>query len=55
MGIVDIMKALGLKGDTHYPRFRKVLYRLYAEDRIGRTKRGLYRFYGDDREGEMPF
>ena len=55
MGIQDIMKAMGIQGDSHYQRFRKVLYRLYAEDRIGRTKRGLYRLYGDDREEGVPF
>jgi hypothetical protein len=55
MSIVDIMKALGIQGDRHYQRFRKVLYRLYAEDRVGRTKRGLYRVYGDDREAGVPF
>lgn len=55
LGIHDIMKALGIQGDSHYQRFRKVLYRLYAEDRIGRTKRGLYRLYSDDREEGVPF
>jgi hypothetical protein len=51
----EIMKAMGIQGDTHYQRFRKVLYRLYADDRIGRTKRGLFRLYGDDREEGVPF
>jgi hypothetical protein len=55
MGIHDIMKAMGIQGDSHYQRFRKVLYRLYAEDRIGRTKRGMYRLYGEDREEGVPF
>lgn len=55
MGIPDIMKAMGIHGEIHYQRFRKVLYRLYAEDRIGRTKRGLYRLYGEDREEGVPF
>ena len=55
MSTQEIMKAMGIQGDTHYQRFRKVLYRLYAEDRIGRTKRGLYRLYGDDREEGVPF
>jgi AAA domain len=55
MGIPEIMKALGIEGEKHYMRFRQVLARLYAEDRIGRTKRGLYRVYGDDREEGVPF
>jgi AAA domain len=55
MGIVEVMKAMGIPGDTHYHRFRKVLQRLYADDRIGKTKRGLYRLYGDDREEGVPF
>lgn len=55
MGIPEIMKAMGLNGETHYKRFRMVMSRLYAEDRIGRTKRGLYRMYGDDREEGVPF
>ena len=55
MNIVEIMKAMGIQSDTHYHRFRKVLQRLYADDRIGKTKRGLYRLYGDDREEGVPF
>ena len=55
MSTHEIMRAMGIQGDTHYQRFRKVLYRLYAEDRIGRTNRGLYRLYGDDREEGVPF
>lgn len=55
MALLDIMKALGIQGDTHYKRFRVVMHRLYAEDRVGRTKRGLYRMYGDDREEGVPF
>jgi hypothetical protein len=55
MGIPEIMKAMGIEGEKHYMRFRQVLARLYAEDRIGRTKRGLYRVYGDDREADVPF
>jgi hypothetical protein len=55
MAIPEIMKAMGIPGDTHYKRFRMVMSRLYAEDRIGRTKRGLYRMYGNDREEGVPF
>jgi hypothetical protein len=55
MAIPDIMKAMGIQADTHYKRFRVVMHRLYADDRIGRTKRGLYRLYGDDREEGVPF
>lgn len=55
MAIPEIMKAMGLNVDTHYKRFRMVLSRLYAEDRIGRTKRGLYRIYGEDRDEGVPF
>lgn len=55
MGILEVMKAMGIQSDTHYHRFRKVLQRLYADDRIGKTKRGLYRLYGDDREEGVPF
>jgi hypothetical protein len=55
MTIPDIMKAMGITGETHYKRFRVVMHRLYAEDRVGRTKRGLYRLYGEDREPGMPF
>ena len=51
----DIMKALGLNSDTHYARFRKVMQRLYEQDRIGRTKRGLYRLYSDTQEDDVPF
>lgn len=54
MNATEIMRALGL-AESHYARFRKVLYRLYTEDRIGKTQRGLYRLYGDDREEGMPF
>lgn len=55
MAIPELMKAMGIEGERHYMRFRQVMARLYAEDRIGRTKRGLYRVYGDDREAGMPF
>lgn len=55
MAIPEIMKALGINGDTHYKRFRMVMSRLYAEDRVGRTKRGLYRMYGHDRFEDVPF
>lgn len=55
MGIPEIMRAMGLNSDAHYMRFRQVMSRLYADDRIGRTKRGLYRMYGDDREEGVPF
>jgi hypothetical protein len=55
MAIPEIMKALGINGDAHYKRFRMVMSRLYAEDRVGRTKRGLYRMYGHDRFEEVPF
>lgn len=55
MGILEVMKAMGIQSETHYHRFRKVLQRLYADDRIGKTKRGLYRLYGDDREEGVPF
>ena len=55
MGILEVMKAMGIQSDAHYQRFRVVLHRLYAEDRVGRTKRGLYRLYGDDREEGVPF
>lgn len=55
MAIPEIMKALGIHGDTHYKRFRMVMSRLYAEDRVGRTKRGLYRMYGHDRFEDVPF
>lgn len=55
MAIPEIMKALGINGDTHYKRFRMVMSRLYAEDRVGRTKRGHYRMYGEDREEGVPF
>jgi hypothetical protein len=55
MAIPEIMKALGINGDTHYKRFRMVMSRLYAEDRVGRTKRGLYRMYGHDRFEDLPF
>jgi RecA-family ATPase len=55
MGIIEVMKAMGIQSDTHYHRFRKVLQRLYAEDRIGKTKRGLYRLYGDERDEGVPF
>ena len=30
MSTQEIMKAMGIQGDTHYQRFRKVLYRLYC-------------------------
>jgi hypothetical protein len=55
MAIPEIMKALGINGDAHYKRFRMVMSRLYAEDRVGRTKRGLYRMYGHDRFEDVPF
>lgn len=55
MGIPELMKAMGIEGERHYMRFRQVMARLYAEDRIGRTKRGLYRVYGEDREEGVPF
>jgi len=55
MAIPEIMKALGINGDSHYKRFRMVMSRLYAEDRVGRTKRGLYRMYGHDRFEDVPF
>ena len=54
MAAMEIMRAMGIH-ESHYPRFRKVLYRLYEDDRIGKTKRGLYRLYGDDREDGVPF
>ena len=55
MTVRDIMLAMGIQGDAHYERFRKVLQRLYKEDRIGKTQRGLYRLYGEDREEGVPF
>ena len=55
MAIPEIMKAMGISVEAHYKRFRMVMSRLYAEDRIGRTKRGLYRMYGEDREEGVPF
>jgi AAA domain len=55
MGVRDIMLAMGIHGDTHYERFRKVLQRLYKDDRIGKTQRGLYRLYGEDRAEGVPF
>ncbi len=57
MSIPELMKALGI-GDAHYSRFRKVMQRLYNDDRIGRTKkRGLFTLYGHDRfdADEGPF
>jgi len=55
MAIPEIMKAMGINGDAHYKRFRVLMHRLYAEDRVGRTKRGLYRLYGDDKDEGVPF
>jgi|SRR5215471_12834266 len=54
MSIVELMKAMGVS-ESHYARFRKVLYRLYSEDRIGRTKRGLYRLYSSEDNDDVPF
>lgn len=55
MSTPDIMKALGLSSDAHYARFRKVMQRLYEQDRVGRTKRGLYRLYSDMQDEDVPF
>ena len=54
MNVVEVMKAMGVDA-SQYPRFRKMLYRLYEEDRIGRTKRGLYRVYSAIAEAGEPF
>ena len=55
MQVPDIMRSLGVEGPQHYARVRKALYRLYQEDRIGRTKRGHFRLYSDDMIEGVPF